>query len=315
MEDLNTFKPEDLNKNSILLLVSFSRIGNRRKVPNGMVQVDADQSAISVSKELLDTKELVNIVSLDGQIRQWVCSLAVPSGILKDGIYRLPISLVDEVDKGLTEYQAKREKLIEELIAVYPVKVEEARARLRTLYNAADYPPEFKLRESFNMKWRYLAMDIPKNISSVLVQKEREKAAADIAAEVDEIRLTLRSAFNDLITHAVSSLSVADDGKPKIFRDSMVTNMEEFFKYFNARNITGDEELAGLVQKSRDIMQGVDPDALRKDLPLRQSVQKAMNEVIDTINKGVMLKPSRRFTMATETAPQTTPAEPQMQPV
>lgn len=290
----------DLNKTSVLLLMRLCKPGNRRKVNSGMVEVDADKKVISVNKLLLECKELSNIGTLDGQIRNWVYIRALPSGVLKEGVYRLPVKLVDEVDQGLKDFNDQRRTLIEAFLDVYPTKVEAARARLRALYNAADYPPASQVREDFDFQWRYLTLDVPETISNLLIREQREKATQDLAAEMDEIRLALRSSFNDLVNHAAAALTTGNDGKPKVFRDSLVNNMEQFFTYFEAKNLTGDEELADLVQRARGIMHGVTPDDLRNDLSLRQTVQRTMEQVKQTISEGTMLKPSRRFTLKSQ---------------
>ncbi|MFA5385026.1 MAG: hypothetical protein WC364_10255 [Eubacteriales bacterium] len=288
----------DLNKSSVLLLMRLSKPGNRRKVPTGSVEVDADKECISVSKELLTSKELTAIGTLDGQIRQWIYTRSLPSSVLKEGVYRLPLSLVDETDAALKQFHCDRLKLIEQFLYVYPSKAEEARERLRSLYDPKDYPPAGQLRDAFDMQWRYLTLDIPETISNLLIEEQRAKAQQDLAAEVEEIRVALRQSFADLIAHAAASLDMSNDGKPKIFRDSLVSNMSTFFNYFDARNLTDDKQLSDLVQRARDAMQGVTPDSLRQDMDLRSIVQKTMTEVKQVMDANVMAKPSRRFSLA-----------------
>ena len=292
----------NLNKTSVLLLMRLSKAGNRRKVESGLVQVDADKEVISVNKMLLECPELNAISTLDGQIRQWVYARSLPSGVLKEGVYRLPLSLVDEVDAGLKDFDNQRKEKIEAFLFVYPAQIDMARMRLRALYNATDYPPVSQMREAFDFQWRYLTLDVPETINNLLVKEQREKAEADLAVEMDEIRLALRSAFAELISHAASALSPGPENKPKVFRDSLVDNLDQFFRYFDARNLSGDNALADLVERARAVMRGVTPDDLRKDLSTRQLVQQTMEQVKKTITEGAMLKPTRRFTMAPELA-------------
>jgi hypothetical protein len=292
----------DLNKSSILLLVRLSKIGNRRKVSSGMIEVDADKEAITVGKLLLDCKELAAIGTLDGAIRNWIYLRSLPSGVLKEGVYRLPLALVDEVDQGLKDFNEQRLELIETFLDIYPAKAAEARVRLRALYDPKDYPPAAQVRGAFDFQWRYLSLDVPQNISNLLIEEERQKAIQDLAAEMDEIRLALRTAFADLVTHASAALTTGPNGKPKVFRDTLVTNMEQFFRYFEDRNLTGDDELATLVQRAREVMQGVTPGVLRSDMDLRHMVQRTMADVKREIDANVMLKPARRFSLTPEPA-------------
>ena len=288
---------ENLQAKSILLVLHISKPGNRRKVSAGMVEVDADRGSISVAKELLQCEELQAILTLDGQIRKYVYGRSLPSGILKEGVYRLPLVLVDEVDQGLNDLMASRQALVERFVAIYPSTVEEARNRLRALYDHSDYPEPAAIRDAFGLEWRYLTLEVPETLSQALVERERAKIAASVAAEVDEIRLALRTAFAELVQHAADRLATAQDGKPLIFRDSLIKNMEEFFHYFEARNLTQDGGLASLVEQARDAIRGLTPEDLRKFPSLRGAVQQTLAGIKATMDAGLMLKPTRRFTL------------------
>jgi len=146
---------------------------------------------------------------------------------------------------------------------------------------------------------------MPQSIGRALISREKEKAAQDLASEVEEIRLALRSSFADLISHASAALAVGPDQKPKIFRDSLVSNLTQFFSYFDARNIADDNDLSALVSKAREVMQGVSPDELRSNMDLRLEVQQTMDNIKSTIDANVMLKPARRFIMDTPKQPTT----------
>ena len=154
----------------------------------------------------------------------------------------------------------------------------------------------------FDFQWRYLSLDIPQTLTAGMVEREREKAKADVAAEVDEIRLALRTSFAELVQHAADRLAPVQDGKPKIFRDSLIKNMEEFFHYFQAKNLTEDVELESLVEKARAALNGVTPDVLRDSDNLRLEVQRTMTQIKETMDQNLLLKPSRRFTLAPELA-------------
>ena len=103
----------DINKNSVLLALRLTKPGNRRKVNSGLVEVDADKDSVHINKELLDSREFTDIVSHDSAIRQWIYARSLPAyGTLKEGVYRVPLSLVDEIDQKLLAFREKREDLI-----------------------------------------------------------------------------------------------------------------------------------------------------------------------------------------------------------
>lgn len=288
--------PVDLAANSVMLVIRLGRMGNRRRVPTDMVTVDADPNAVHVGKELLESPELKAIQTEDEGLRRWLYARSLPSyGTLRDGVYRLPLALVDQVDEELEAFRQRREALIATFLERYPAMVNESLVRLRALYNPSDYPHLGQVAERFTFSYRYLAFMTPGTLSARLLAREREKAAAEVSTEVEEIKLALRSSFAELVYHAADRLRVGPDGKKMVFRDSLVQKLEEFLTYFNQRNIVDDGELAGLVERARAVMHGLAPQELRDDDSLRQQVQHTMQTIKDTMDGAMMLRPTRRL--------------------
>ena len=293
--------PVDLAANSVMLVMRLGRLGNRRKVPTDMVQVDADPDAVHVGKELLESPELKAVVTEDNAIRQWVSVRSLPAfGTLRDGVYRVPLALVDQVDEELEEFRQRRQALIDKFLERYPAMVNEALVRLRALYNPADYPHLDQVAARFTFDYRYLSFMTPETLSARLLARERVKAAAEISTEVEEIKLALRSSFGELVYHAADRLRVGPDGKKMVFRDSLVQKLEQFFQYFNQLNIVDDSELGGLVERARAVMHGLAPQELRDNDSLREQVQHTMQVIKDTMDGGLMLKPTRRLILDRE---------------
>ena len=291
-----TNPPTDLASNSVMLVLRLGRLGNRRKVPTDMVQVDADPDAVHVGKELLESPELKAVATEDNAIRLWVSARSLPAfGTLRDGVYRVPLALVDQVDEELEEFRRRRQALIDKFLDRYPAMVNESLVRLRALYNPADYPHLAQVAARFTFDYRYLAFLTPQTLSARLLSRERAKAAAEVSTEIEEIKVALRAGFAELIAHAADRLGVQADGKKVTFRDSMVTKLEEFFGYFQARNLVGDEELAALVERARESMKGVTAQVLRTDDITRASVKDTLDRVKDEMDKNLFARPRRRL--------------------
>jgi hypothetical protein len=261
-----------------------------------MVEVDADPEAVHVGKELLESPELKAVATEDNAVRQWVYARSLPSyGTLRDGVYRIPLALVDQVDEELEAFRQRRKALIDKFLDRYPAMINEALVRLRSLYNPADYPHLDQVAERFTFSYRYLAFMTPQTLSARLMSREREKAAAEVSSEVEEIKQALRTSFAELIDHAAQRLGVKQDGRKQVFRDSMVTNMTEFFQFFQARNLVGDQELAALVERARTVMQGVDAEVLRTDDVTRASVKATLDQVKAEMDRNLLVRPTRRL--------------------
>ena len=296
MVNRTTQPPGDLASNSVMLVLRIGRIGNRRKVPTALVEVDADPDAVHVGKELLESPELKAVQTEDDAIRRWVYARSLPSyGTLRDGVYRVPLALVDDVDTELEAFRARRDALVTTFLTRYPAMVDEARDRLRALYNPADYPRLDQVTAKFTFSYRYLTFMTPETLSARLLSRERAKAAAEVSTEVEEIKVALRTGFAELVAHAAERLGEKPDGKPVTFRDSMVTKLTDFFGFFAARNLVGDEELAALVERARESMQGVTAQVLRTDDVTRASVKETLDRIKTEMDTGLMVRPSRRL--------------------
>ena len=286
----------DLSANSVMLVLRLGRPGNRRKVHPSMVQVDADPGALYIGKELVESEELKAVGALDDAVRRWVYSRSLPAyGTLREGVYRLPLALIDEVDQGLEKFRQERGELISAFAGRYPSLVESARDRLRALYNAGDYPPVAEVTARFTFSYRYLSFMLPETLSAQLLARERAKAAAEVTSEVEEIKMALRTGFAELVAHAADRLAVKTDGKKQVFRDSMVANLSEFFQFFGARNLVNDTELAELVERARATMKGVTAEVLRTDDVTRASVKETLDQVKDEMDRNLLQRPRRRL--------------------
>ena len=74
-----------------------------------------------------------------------------------------------------------------------------------------------------------------------------------------------------------------------------MTNLEEFFTLFQQRNVVGDQELATLVERARQAMQGIDPDKLRKQGDLRASLRDVFSNIKAEMDRNLLLRPTRRL--------------------
>ena len=97
-----------------------------------------------------------------------------------------------------------------------------------------------------------------------------------MAARFDEAIRLAEEAFTSelakLVSHLGERLSGQEDGKPKVFRDSAVENLQEFFQRFRSLNVGSSQQLDELVAQAQRVVSGVDPQALRTNVVLRQEV-------------------------------------------
>ncbi len=101
--------------------------------------------------------------------------------------------------------------------------------------------------------------------------------------------------LSSLISHLNERLSGADDGKPKIFRDSAIENLHEFFERFQRLNIHSSTELENLVGRAQSLVSGVQPQQLRDSNGLRQQLATQLSGVQSMLDGLMVDRPRRRI--------------------
>ena len=98
-----------------------------------------------------------------------------------------------------------------------------------------------------------------------------------------------------LVTHLAERLSGGEDGQPKVFRDSAVNNLREFFDRFRRLNIRSDDDLERLVTDAESVIAGVSPQGLRDRQSLRQAVNAQLREVTESLDDWMTDRPRRNI--------------------
>ena len=95
--------------------------------------------------------------------------------------------------------------------------------------------------------------------------------------------------------HLTERLSGAEDGKPKVFRDSAINNLSEFFERFRSLNVRSNEDLDNLVVQAQRVVRGVAPQTLRDDGSIRERVTNQLSAVQASLDGLMVDRPRRRI--------------------
>lgn len=292
---------QEREKRAVGMVVTFSGIGNRKKVHTseidvaGDVEKKTDKTWLAVSKKLIDAEELDAISSLDGEIRWYIESRALPSN-LKKGIYLVPVEFIEEMNYKLTAFAYQRTELVTKLIAAYEGLVRDAQTRLDKLFNSADYLTRQDLASSFRLTWQYVTFDTPASLATIskhLYDEEKKKAEAAWKEASDAIQQLLRESMAEFVDHLVDKLTPKPDGKQKVFRDSSIAYFQDFLATFDPKNITDDAQLKSLVDKAKRLLSGVKPDRLRENENTRETVLAGFAQIKKALDPMLIDRPKR----------------------
>lgn len=256
----------------------------------------AQDSYLSAGKKLLDTSHHAfrGVTTVRGQIHSYFRNVSLPYP--EAGIRLVRQDQVAAFSDQLSLYRQHLADAVTELDGHYDELRAVARRRLGTLYNPADYPPS--LEGLFSVDWDFPSVEPPdylRQISPELYEQEQ----ARIVARFDEAVRLAEEAFTGelakLISHLMDRISGNSDGTPKIFRDTAVTNLHEFFERFRSLSVRSDADLERLVDQAQQLLRGVEPQALRASKTSRQQLAKQLSSVQSTLDGMLVDRPRRNL--------------------
>lgn len=293
-----------LLERTVALQVYLGKPGTRVKVDKNKVDTNADKEMLHVSKDIFDSEELRKVRRHHGEIRAYVRSRSLPSPLLRGGVYLIPVDLVETVEEKFAEFKRLLDDAMEDFIAAYENGlVDEARRRLGDLFDPADYPSSDRMRRGFRFEYNYLNFSTPgklSSISSALFEREKQKMAGKWAEAQEEVVTMLRYEMKSLVDHMVDRLKPGENGKSRIFKNSMISNFTDFLETFPFRNVADDAELDRLVGDARALLEGVDPQDLRDKQGLRRNTRLGFDEIKTSLDTLVIDKPSRMISFEDE---------------
>ena len=100
-----------------------------------------------------------------------------------------------------------------------------------------------------------------------------------------------------MVEHLRERLTGGEGGGPRVFRDSAVENLTDFFERFRRLSVGGNEELSAVVAEAEGLMRGVEPADLRANTGvswLQNRVREGLAGVADALDPLIADAPRRR---------------------
>lgn len=251
---------------------------------------------LNAGKKLLDTKHprFKAVTSVRNRARAFWTSITLPYP--EPGIRLVKQEALESFQRQLTEFKAELNESVERLDEQFGVLKSAAAERLGTLYNEDDYP--VSLRGLFDVSWDYPSIEPPSYLQQ-LNPELYEQECRRVQTRFDEAVQMAEQAFveelSQLVSHLTERLAGREDGRPKVFRDTAVGNLREFFGRFRSLNVRSSEQLDALVSQCDQIVQGVSPNELRDNGGLRQQVATQLSGVQSVLDGLLVDRPRRRI--------------------
>ena len=281
--------------------VAISWLGVRKTLTPEQKTIAADSfgaegNFLSAGKKLLDTTHpaFKAVTAVRGRIVSLWKSMSLP--------YPEPgIRLIrqDDIDTFNTKMESLQQELAEAVLGLdrhYFELKSAARDRLGSLYNPDDYPAS--LTGLFQVSWDFPSVEPPHYLQELNPELYRQECER-VAARFDEAVRLAEQAFieelQQLVAHLTERLTGQTDGKPKVFRDSAVNNLTEFFQRFQQLNVRSNDDLDQLVTQCQSIVRGVEPQSLRDNQGIRQQDAAGLSQVENVLDSLLVDRPRRNI--------------------
>ena len=256
----------------------------------------AEGQFLSAGKKLLDTSHpaFKAVTGVRGRVLSFWRGVTLPYP--ENGIRLIRQDDLASFDVQLTTLRAELEEAVWRLDEHYAELRSSARDRLGSLFNSADYPTS--LHGLFAIAWDFPSVEPPdylRQLSPALYEQERARVASRFEEAVRLAEDAFTSELAKLVSHLTERLSGQDDGKPKVFRDSAIENLREFFNRFRSLSVSSDQQLDELVDQAKRVVSGVRPQELRDSANLRQHVATQLASVQATLDGLLVDRPRRNI--------------------
>lgn len=250
----------------------------------------ASRRAASVYKSLFaDCKELDDINKFQARVRAEHYRLTQPWNDY--GARLLPTSMLQEYKTVLNRFESEFQMLVERFLDKYDTLVAAAAFQLGTLFDRAEYPTRSQVARKFHMSIAFaplptagdFRLDIEAEVQRDLVEQYEKRAVAQLTAATQDSWTRLYNALRRLSDRLV----VEEDGKKRIFHDTMVTGALDLCELLTHMNITKDPALEKARRKLEEVLSGVTPKELRDEDGTRIQTKQKVDEILAAFDWGV----------------------------
>lgn len=281
--------------------VSFTWMGVRKSLSAGQKAqaaepFNAEGQYLSAAKKLLDTAcpEFRALTSIRNQILAYWRGMSLPYP--DPGLRLIRQDRVGRFNEQMTRMREELEEATLELDHQLPKLRQAAQEQLGELYDPSDYPPS--VIGLFKVDWDFPSVEPPNYLLELnpgLYEQEQRRMVARFEEAVQMAEEAFTAEFSKLVSHLTERLGGSDDGKEKVFRDSAVSNLTEFFDRFRSLNVHSNEQLEELVETAKKMLRGVRPQQLRENGALRQQITSRLSAVKSSLDELLVDQPRRRI--------------------
>ena len=285
--ELNPDVVSKLSSSAVLVNLSLSVWSGRKLDKRVSQEVDAAKStktrAGNYHKNLLaGTDKLDAINKVAGAVRTWHYTVTQPWS--DNGARILSAEQMFDYKARLVEFEREFVGKVHEFLNEYDNLVSAAAFSLGDLFDRDEYPTREEIERKFG--FGYTIEPLPQSGDfRVEIGDEglRELQAQYEQAITNRVEQAMRDSWDrlhDVLSKMSERLESTEDGKRKIFRDSLVENAHELCNLLKHFNVNQDVRLESMRMELSNLLSGVDAETLRESDELRDNTKRKVDALL-----------------------------------
>ena len=249
----------------------------------------ASKKAASVYKNLFaECKELDAITKFQARARAEHYKLTLPWN--DHGARLLPTAALQDYKKSMNRYQDEFALLVEAFLDKYDTLVAAAAFQLGTLFDRDEYLSREQVARRFRMDISFTPLptagDFRLDIESEVQQELIEQYEKRVTAQLEQASQDNWDRLYDALQRLSDRLVVEEDGKKRVFHDTMVTGALELCELLTAMNVTRDPKLESARRQLEGVLSGVTPKELREEDSTRIQTKQRVDQILAAFDWG-----------------------------
>lgn len=284
--------------------VHFTWLGLKKAVKGEVKNEIAESTGtdvkyLTVSKSIIKATEepIKKLSELKGEITRYWRGCTLP--YVEPGWRLIRQDRVETFVEFMTEQKIELAHRVDQLAQVWDDLVAKAKHDLGELANSGDYPTAAALTHCYGVEWDFPSTEPPNYLMDLKpeiyeAEKARVQARFEQAAKLAEEAYL--EEFAKLVANLTERLTVGADGEVKVFKNSLIGNLSNFFESMNQLNFRDRGALEELVDKAKELTHGVTPADLRDNGNLRAEIATKFSAIGAQLEGMLVNRPKRALT-------------------
>ena len=279
-----------LASSAMLVELNISNWSGRKKDNRASADVTSQNYAATgvanVNKKLLaDNADLKAIQTHVTAMRNMHAAMTMPWS--NSGLRLLPTAQYFKYTGAMSDMENKFWDLVSAFLINYHDAVIDVQMLLGDLFSRDDYPTAEELQRKYRVHINYMPLpdagDFRVDISNEALREVKEQYADFYTTQYNTAMNDVWTRLHKALTNMSERLDYGSKEDKKVFRDSLVGNVNDMVELLRVCNVTSSPQMAQMADKLEEAMAGVTPDGLREDDTFRAETKRAVDDAIKSL--------------------------------